>query len=155
MCHFVCVRLGTILRRSTMRILWESDISKWQKCWRIFQRTLYLHLDLWDHLRMASVSISMMRLNVCMNRWFVICIVELHSLKIPALRKKIITVKIIYLEISQLWSLLKNLLAGIANENILATCNHLLQIHSSCISMGSCITISYNYTVVALSWAAV
>lgn len=86
-CYFVCFRLVTILRRSTVRILWVSDISKLQNCSRKSQRTLYLQLDLWDRWRMASVSISMMRLDVCMIRWFVICIVEIHSLEIPALRK--------------------------------------------------------------------
>jgi len=34
---------------------------------------------------------------------------------------------------------MNSLLAGIANENILATCNPFIQLHSSCIPMGSCV----------------
>jgi len=50
---------------------------------------------------------------------------------------------------------MNGLLAGIVNENILATCNHFIQLHSGCIPMGSCVNISYNYTVVAFPWAVV
>jgi hypothetical protein len=48
---------------------------------------------------------------------------------------------------------MNSLLAGIANENMLTTCNHLNKIHSRCIPMSSCVSCNLCYSASLVSVA--